>query len=210
MRKLMRVPLDFDYPLHKVWYGYLMNHVQNTCMLNNENKRAYCERCRLFAKMKDMEFTDYGCPHYDFYFAEMNDKLQELCEPPKGVGYQLWETMSKGSPISPVFRTLDELCEWCETNATTFANFKATKEQWKQMLSEDESDEINKDSNSPETSSDLINVYNELLDMSNSYHNLAIQFYDEYDDKIQGDLMAARARSFDFAIKLLMDNCFRK
>jgi hypothetical protein len=58
-------------------------------------------------------------------------------EPPKGVGYQLWETTSEGSPESPVFRILDELCEWCETNAFTFASFRATKEEWKQMLSED-------------------------------------------------------------------------
>lgn len=57
-------------------------------------------------------------------------------EPPKGEGYQLWETTSEGSPVSPVFATLDELCTWAEENATTFASFRATKEQWKQMLSD--------------------------------------------------------------------------
>ena len=62
------------------------------------------------------------------------DKLKELCEPPKGEGYQLWNTTSEGSPISPVFETLDKLCEWCEVNATTFGKFKATKEEWKEML----------------------------------------------------------------------------
>lgn len=51
-------------------------------------------------------------------------------EPPTGDGYQLWETTSEGSPISPVFKTLDDLCEWCENNTTTFGSFKATKEQW--------------------------------------------------------------------------------
>ena len=30
-------------------------------------------------------------------------------EPPKGDGWQLWETVSEGSPISPVFATADEL-----------------------------------------------------------------------------------------------------
>jgi hypothetical protein len=57
-------------------------------------------------------------------------------EPPKGVGYQLWETTSEGSPDSPVFKTLDELAEWCEKNATTFADNKASKEQWMKMLGE--------------------------------------------------------------------------
>lgn len=55
-------------------------------------------------------------------------------EPPKGEGYQLWETTSEGSPQSPVYKTLEELCEWCEDNATTFASNTATKNEWKQML----------------------------------------------------------------------------
>ena len=33
-------------------------------------------------------------------------------EPPKGNGYQLWETVSEGSPISPVFATPEELADW--------------------------------------------------------------------------------------------------
>ena len=57
-------------------------------------------------------------------------------EPPVGEGYQLWETTSEGSPQSPVFLTLDELCRWCEKNATTFADFKATAAKWKEMLQE--------------------------------------------------------------------------
>lgn len=58
-------------------------------------------------------------------------------KPPRGAGFQLWENCSEGSPISPIFKTLDELCEWAEEHATTFADFKTTKEKWKQMLLED-------------------------------------------------------------------------
>jgi len=58
-------------------------------------------------------------------------------EPPKGKGYQLWQTTSEGSPISPVFKTLDELCVWAAENATTFASEKATKDQWMAMLEKD-------------------------------------------------------------------------
>lgn len=61
----------------------------------------------------------------------------EPSNPPTGEGYQLWENVTEGSPISPVFKTLDELCTWCEKNATTFASFKATKERWKEMLLND-------------------------------------------------------------------------
>lgn len=41
---------------------------------------------------------------------------------------------SEGSPVSPVFETLDELCAWCEGNATTFGSFRTSKAEWKQML----------------------------------------------------------------------------
>lgn len=33
-------------------------------------------------------------------------------EPPEGPGYQLWETVSEGSPITPVFATPEELAHW--------------------------------------------------------------------------------------------------
>lgn len=59
-------------------------------------------------------------------------------EPPRGKGFQLWETTSEGSPVSPVFASLDELCSWAEGNASTFADHKATKEQWKKMLGSDD------------------------------------------------------------------------
>ena len=55
-------------------------------------------------------------------------------DPPSGDGYQLWEDCSEGSPVSPVFTSLDELCAWCSDNATTFADFRATAEEWRGML----------------------------------------------------------------------------
>jgi len=55
-------------------------------------------------------------------------------EPPTGDGFQLWETTSEGSPVSPVFASLDELCAWCEENATTFGSFKTSAAEWKAML----------------------------------------------------------------------------
>jgi hypothetical protein len=58
----------------------------------------------------------------------------EATEPPEGDGWQLWETTSEGSPISPVFATADELAAWCEANATVIGDIRATKEQWLGML----------------------------------------------------------------------------
>jgi len=43
-------------------------------------------------------------------------------EPPEGEGWQLWETVSEGSPISPVFPTAQELARWLATWEGAHAN----------------------------------------------------------------------------------------
>jgi hypothetical protein len=55
-------------------------------------------------------------------------------EPPTGDGYQLWEDVSEGSPVSPVFASLDELCAWAAESETTFGSFRATAQEWREML----------------------------------------------------------------------------
>jgi len=49
-------------------------------------------------------------------------------EPPTGPGYQLWETCTEGSPVSPVFESAEELADWCADNATIFAREKTSRE----------------------------------------------------------------------------------
>lgn len=54
----------------------------------------------------------------------------EGTEPPVGDGWQLWETTSEGSPVSPVFASAEELATWCETGATWFADLRWTAAEW--------------------------------------------------------------------------------
>lgn len=59
-------------------------------------------------------------------------------DPPKGEGFQLWTTTSEGAPMTPVFESLELLCEYCEReNISVFGSSTATKERWMQMLSDD-------------------------------------------------------------------------
>lgn len=44
----------------------------------------------------------------------------ERTEPPAGEGWQLWETVSEGSPISPVFASAEELAQWMTTPASAW------------------------------------------------------------------------------------------
>ncbi len=66
--------------------------------------------------------------------AEERAESWENVEPPAGEGYQLWETVSEGSPISPVMADPRELANWCADNATIFASEKLTALQWLQMI----------------------------------------------------------------------------
>lgn len=60
-RMLKRVPLDFDYPLNKRRYGYLIQpgFCKSTDQIN------LCEECENFAKLKEMSLNESGCPEYD-------------------------------------------------------------------------------------------------------------------------------------------------
>lgn len=60
------------------------------------------------------------------------DPADYMPEIPEGTpyGFQLYETTSEGTPVSPVFGTLEELAQWCEAGATVFADHRWTAEQW--------------------------------------------------------------------------------
>ncbi len=54
---------------------------------------------------------------------------------PIGEGYQMWETTSEGSPISPVFSTPEELAHWLADNkASSFGGNTASYIQWLNMI----------------------------------------------------------------------------
>ena len=79
-----------------------------------------------------------GIGHYwaDDKFEKLYEEW-EWIEPPEGEGYQLWENTSEGSPISPVFKTMEELCVHAADNCTTFGSSKTTAIEWRKMLDED-------------------------------------------------------------------------
>lgn len=59
----------------------------------------------------------------------------EPTEPPEGEGWQMWETTSEGSPMSPVFATPEELAAWlARTGASTFGSHTATTAEWLKII----------------------------------------------------------------------------
>lgn len=75
------------------------------------------------------EWTDEK-PKQEDYMPEWNES--ELTH------IQLYETTTEGTPNTPVFpkKQFEQLCEYAAEHCSTFADFKATKEEWMQMLSD--------------------------------------------------------------------------
>ena len=160
-RELKRVALDFDWPIDKVWDGFLNHHYKKCPHCSGGYSASYdALKGHINALMWDRaaledaniaSITTFLCgrsPHAPFghdssdaYMAIV--KLGELAglpeewatcshcrgegvdpaakeaydtwqatEPPAGPGYQIWETVSEGSPISPVFATPEDLARW--------------------------------------------------------------------------------------------------
>jgi hypothetical protein len=113
------------------WSGQGMGHdsINLDILIKHRGKKA------------GVETTCQNCKGHGYTWPspEIEKKYDEWekIEPPKGDGFQLWETTSEGSPVSPFFKTLDELCAWCEKNASTFGSAKAYAAEWKSMFEQD-------------------------------------------------------------------------
>lgn len=135
-RKLKRVPLDFNHPMGHGWEGYCPDIETFQELFGEKYEFLYqyndcgdiCDKCEVNAG-ECSESAGY-C-----FWHNPENKAKWYKDVPEGDGYQLWETTTEGSPISPVFKTLEELCEYAEKNCSTFSDFKTTKEEWFDMLS---------------------------------------------------------------------------
>jgi hypothetical protein len=84
---------------------------------------GYCEACGGKGEL----------PHFNITAGRKHEDWRPS-EPPDGVGWQLWETVSEGSPLSPVFESPVELAEWCAEHATLYGNLRASKARWLQRI----------------------------------------------------------------------------
>jgi len=82
-----------------------------------ENVEHYCPACGGNGSVWDS-------PEYKKLAEEWTDE-----EPPVGDAYQIWETVSEGSPISPPFLNPKKLAEWMVRNDTSITK-NTTVNQW--------------------------------------------------------------------------------
>ncbi len=162
-REIRRVPLDFDWPLEKVWDGFVNPHYR-PCRAGCEGGYSATYRAlarhvnalvwdravqtdpqyakvAAFLVARDARPGPFGHDSIDAWSAvkrlgEMAELPEgwdtcQICggegldpaareayeawsetDPPAGEGWQMWETVSEGSPVSPVFATADALVDW--------------------------------------------------------------------------------------------------
>jgi len=133
------------------WLPFNNGYVPTAEEVNNWNKKGFGhdsinQWICVEARAKRMGIYGY-CEHCkgEGYIPVSNElvKLHEewkKYEPPTGPGYQLWETCSEGSPISPVFETPEMLAKWCVDGATIFATEKLSYDKWLELIKTEDKD----------------------------------------------------------------------
>jgi len=107
-REVKRVDFGFDWYERtmdkdgsaKDWFGYLLP-VTN------------CKLCAGTGK----NLKGVSCP-----LCYGDGKISPTIEPPEGDGWQLWQDVSEGSPVSPVFKTPLQLARWLAKHDTSIHN----------------------------------------------------------------------------------------
>jgi hypothetical protein len=125
-REVKRVSLDFDWPIGMIWPGYMTSFCSNLeYVVKGKKDVDMCKVCSHFRKLTEPDYEEdgeYNCPDYSIPV-------------PKGNGYQLWETTSEGSPVSPVFETPEELARWlADNNASSFGSQTESYETWLKFI----------------------------------------------------------------------------
>lgn len=132
-RELKRVALDFDWPLNKIWSGFINPYYEEckpctSCEQTGYSAKARCARLGISEECDVCkgEGSIWSSPE-----AKAASETWEIIEPPSGTGYQMWETVSEGSPISPVFATPEGLASYlAEGKESSTANY----EQWLKFI----------------------------------------------------------------------------
>lgn len=71
--------------------------------------------------------------HFSSDDQEARYERWEPYEPPAGKGFQYWETISEGSPVSPVFEDPADLAEWLYNHRN---HNQLTREEWVNLIAE--------------------------------------------------------------------------
>ena len=114
--RVLRVPGGFNWPIGETWWGATLP----------------CVACETCGGSGAADWGSYG--YCDTCGGE--GEVSPSVPIPGGDHWQLWETTTEGSPISPVFSTSRALAVWCaEHEGAPFHDF----ETWHGWITQDPS-----------------------------------------------------------------------
>ena len=138
-RECFRVPADWEHPKKRDG-SYQPMHMDRSYA---EEAADWMRQATLWAEGKhpDQHDKTWDVSEYGFYW-EWNDNppnpeyyRQREWTPEEATHYQMYETTSEGTPISPVMESPEKLARWLADNgASTFADQTASYDQWLRMI----------------------------------------------------------------------------
>lgn len=142
-REVRRVPKDWQHPLQYSDEPWDWSKGRPTGGFGGERFKPLHELTVPIRELQaewDQERADYEAEHPDEDYAAYagnrptSDDYMPYWPEEERTHYQMYESTSEGTPISPVCETPEELARWLTDNkASTFASFTATYEEWLTM-----------------------------------------------------------------------------
>jgi hypothetical protein len=109
-REIRRVTPNWQHPKDERGH-YKPLHDNDYETASQEWEREYA---KFMACSSEGRLKEYGCAHYWEYINAPDQELYraEKWTPEEATAYQIYETVSDGTPVSPVFPDLDHLIQW--------------------------------------------------------------------------------------------------
>jgi len=143
-RELRRVSANWQHPKNEI--GRYIPLLKGDFLLqlkeweeeNEQWKKGFRSDFNGGWKPKELDELNFSFEEWDVEKPVKEDYMPNWKEE-ELTHIQLYENTSEGTPISPIFleSEFEKLCEYASENCSTFASFKATKEEWKSMLEKD-------------------------------------------------------------------------
>lgn len=106
------------------WWGYLLDPIVcKSCGGSGKYQDGYCPTCEGGGKCHPkVDPPGHKVDDLPNWWGDYQEKEY---------GWQMWEDVSDGSPMSPVFETPEELAKWlADSKASASGRMTASYEQW--------------------------------------------------------------------------------
>ncbi len=144
-REIREVPKNWNHPKdeNKTYIPLIGRPFKKELARFNEHKKKWDEGFMESFTERGVWVSnnEYASKSYEQWDGEKPAKKDYMPEWPEAdkTHIQLYESTTEGTPISPVFskKNFEKLCEYAAKHCSTFADFRATKTEWMEMLKND-------------------------------------------------------------------------